>query len=102
MNGQIPAALVAVGAMVLFAGSAGGRAVAQSSSRLELNAASAQDNGQQASPPQNSDDTRRDDHGATIPDVMMREDQTTIGVGGTTADRTFQQRASVSRCRQTR
>jgi hypothetical protein len=62
--------LAVMGAMVLFAGSAADRAGAQTSSRIELNAASAQDNvqknighqdhGQQASPPsQNPDDTRR-------------------------------------------
>jgi hypothetical protein len=62
MNGQISAALVVMGALVLFAGSTADRAGAQSSSLMELNAGSAQDNGQQAiPPPQNPDDTRRDD-----------------------------------------
>jgi hypothetical protein len=65
MNGQISAALIAMGAMVLFAGSAAERAAAQTSQRIELNAASAQDDrqqtGQQAGQPQNSDYPRRDD-----------------------------------------
>jgi hypothetical protein len=61
MNGRISAVIVAMGAMVLFAGSAADRAGAQTSARIAL-AASTQDNGQQASPPpQNPDDTRRDD-----------------------------------------
>src|ERR1700730_6100976 len=59
MNGQISAALVVMGAMFLFAGSAGDRTGVQTSSQTEL---VAQENGQQASPPpQNPDDTRRDD-----------------------------------------
>lgn len=58
MNGRISAALVAMGAMVLFAGGAADRAVAQTSSRqMELSASnvqddrqdSRQDNGQQRS-----------------------------------------------------
>jgi hypothetical protein len=62
MNGQISAAVVVMGAMVLFAGSTTDRVGAQISRKDELNAANAQDNGRQASPPpQNSDDTRRDD-----------------------------------------
>ena len=44
MNGQISAALAVMGAMVLFAGSAADRAGAQTSSRIELNGASARDN----------------------------------------------------------
>jgi hypothetical protein len=62
MNGQISAALVVMGAMFLFIGSAADRTGAQTSSQTESNAVVAQENGQQASPPpQNSDDTRRDD-----------------------------------------
>lgn len=62
MNGQISAAVVVMGAMVLFAGSTTDRVGAQTPRQNELNAANAQDNGQQTSrPPQNSDDTRRDD-----------------------------------------
>jgi hypothetical protein len=70
MNGRISAAFVAIGAMVLFAGSAADRAGAQSSSRkTELSAAnvqddrqdSRQDNGQQGGQPQSSDYPRRDD-----------------------------------------
>src|SRR6202171_2091972 len=62
MNGQISAALVVMGAMFLFAGSAVDRAGAQTLSKTELIAAVAQKNGQQASPPpQNPDGTRRDD-----------------------------------------
>jgi hypothetical protein len=62
MNGQISAAVVVLGAMALFAGSTTDRVGAQISRQDELNAANAQDNGRQASPPpQNSDDTRRDD-----------------------------------------
>ena len=62
MNGQISAALVVMGAMVLISGSAADRAGAQTSLQAELHAAGAQDAGQQASPPpQNPDDTRRDD-----------------------------------------
>jgi len=62
MNGQISAALVVIGAMFLFAGSAVDLTGAQTSSQTKLNAVVAQENGQQASPPpQNPDDTRRDD-----------------------------------------
>jgi hypothetical protein len=74
MNGRISAALVAMGAMVLFAGGAADRAVAQTSSRqTELSASnvqddrrdSRQDNGpqgwQQSGQPQSSDYPRRDD-----------------------------------------
>jgi hypothetical protein len=71
MNGRISTVLVAMGAVVLFAGSASDRAGARSSSRqTELSAAnvqddrqdSRQDNGQQSGqPPQNSDYPRRDD-----------------------------------------
>lgn len=71
MNGQISAAMVMMGAMMLFAGSTAHRTGAQTSSQAGLNAEGAQDNGQQASPPpQNSDDARRDDsrHDAARPD----------------------------------
>ena len=51
MNGQISAALVVMGAMVLFVGSAVDRTGEQTSAQTELNAAVVQDNGQQASPP---------------------------------------------------
>src|SRR6202011_3971205 len=62
MNGRISAAFVAMGAVVLFGGSAANRAGAQTFRPAELKAVSTQDNGQQASPPpQNPDDTRRDD-----------------------------------------
>jgi hypothetical protein len=67
MNGPISAALVVMGAMVLFAGSTAERAGAQASIRIGLSATSAQDNGQQdngqqvSPPPQNPDDTRRGD-----------------------------------------
>ena len=62
MNGRISAALVVMGAMFLFAGSAVDLTGAQTSSQTKLNAVVAQENGQQASPPpQNPDDTRRDD-----------------------------------------
>jgi hypothetical protein len=62
MNGQISAAVVVMGATVLFAGSTTDRVGVQTSRQDELNAANAQENGQQASPPpQNSDDIRRDD-----------------------------------------
>src|ERR1700682_1471315 len=62
MNGQISAALVVMGAMFLFAGSAADRTGTQTSSQTELNAVVPRENGQQASPPsQNPDDTRRDD-----------------------------------------
>jgi hypothetical protein len=62
MNGQISAALVVMGVMVLFAGSTADRAGAQTALTTRLNAQGSQDNGQQASPPpQNSDETRRDD-----------------------------------------
>jgi hypothetical protein len=62
MNGQISAVLVAMGAMFLFGGSAADRAGGQTSRPAELKGASTQDNGQQPSlPPQNPDDTRRDD-----------------------------------------
>src|ERR1700688_29922 len=74
MNGRISATLVAMGAMILFAGSASDRAGAQNSSReTELSAANVQDDhqdsrqdngqqsGQQSGQPQNSDYPRRDD-----------------------------------------
>ena len=70
MNGRISAALVVMGAMVLFEGSVADRAGAQTSSRqTKLNAANVQDgrednqqdNGQQTGQPQNPDDTRRED-----------------------------------------
>ena len=62
MNGQISAAFVVIGAMVLFAGSAADRAGAQTSRQSELHAAIAQDNSrQQAGQPQSSDYPRRDD-----------------------------------------
>jgi hypothetical protein len=89
MNGRISAALVAMGAMILFAVSASDRAGAQSSSRqTELNAASAQDdrqdsrqdNGQQGSQPPNSDyprrdDARRDDTGRAGDDHARRDER---------------------------
>jgi hypothetical protein len=84
MNGRISAVLVAMGAMILFAGSASDRAGAQSSSReTELSAAnvqddrldSRQDNGQQSGqPPQNSDYPRRDDTGRADDDRARRDD----------------------------
>jgi hypothetical protein len=62
MNGQISAALVVMGAMVLFAGSTADGAGAQTSLQAGLKVEGAQDNGQQTSPsPQNPDETRRDD-----------------------------------------
>lgn len=70
MNGRISAALVAMGAVILFAGSPAVNAGAQSSSReTKLSAAnvqddrqdSRQDNGQQSGQPQSSDYPRRDD-----------------------------------------
>src|SRR6202166_3727869 len=61
MNGQISAALVVMGAMVLFAGGTADRADAQTSRQVEWNAANAQDNRQQPGQPQNPADTRRDD-----------------------------------------
>ena len=78
MNGQISAALVVMGAMLLFVGSAVDRTGEQTSAPTELNAAVAQDNGQQASPPpRNPDDTRRDDaqrDEARRPDDRARRD----------------------------
>jgi hypothetical protein len=61
MNGQTSAALVVMGAVVLFAGSAADRAGARASRQTELNAAIGQDNGQQGGQPQSSDYPRRDD-----------------------------------------
>jgi len=79
MNGQTSAALVVMGAMVLFAGSAADRAGAQTSAPTELNAASAQDNGQQAGQPQSDypgrDDARRDDTRRPDDDRARREDR---------------------------
>src|ERR1700730_18092325 len=88
MNGRISATLVAMGALVLFAGSASDRARAQSFSRkTELSAAnvqddrqdSRQDNGQQSGQPQNSDyprrdDARREDTGRADDDHVRRDD----------------------------
>ncbi|HEX3542991.1 MAG TPA: hypothetical protein VHT31_00570 [Candidatus Acidoferrum sp.] len=71
MNGRISAALIATGAIILFASTAD-RAGARTGSRVEVKWESSQDNGQQASPPpQNSDDTRRDD---SRPDDTRRDD----------------------------
>jgi len=84
MNGRISAALVVMGAMVLFAGSGAGRAGAQTSSwQTELNAANVrdgrednqQDNGQQTGQPQNPDDTRRDDTRRPDDDRARRDDR---------------------------
>jgi hypothetical protein len=84
MNGRISAALVVMGAMVLFAGSGADRAGAQTSSRqTELNAANVrdgrednqQDNGQQTGQPQNPDDTRRDDTRRPDDDRAPRDDR---------------------------
>jgi len=61
MNGQTSAALVVMGAMILFAESAADRARAQASRQTELNTAIGQDNGQQSGQPQSSDYPRRDD-----------------------------------------
>jgi hypothetical protein len=61
MNGRISAALVVMGAMVSFVGSAADRVDAQPARRSELKSASGQDTGQQAGQPQNPDDTRRED-----------------------------------------
>jgi hypothetical protein len=61
MNGQISAALVVMGAMFLFAGSAADRARAQTLRQTKSNAVRIQDNGQQGGQPQSSDDTRTDD-----------------------------------------
>ena len=92
MNGRISAALVAMGTMVFFAGSASDRAGAQSSSReTQLSAANVQDdrqdsrqdngqqNGQQSGQPQSSDyprrdDARRDDTGRADDDRARRDD----------------------------
>jgi len=60
MNGQTSAALVVMGAMILFAGSAADRG-ARASGQTELNTAIGQDNGQQGGQPQDSDYPRRDD-----------------------------------------
>ena len=78
MNGRISATLVAMGALVLFAGSASDRARAQSFSRkTELSAANVQDDrqdsGQQNGQPQNSDYPRRDD--------ARRDDTGRLGAG---------------------
>jgi len=61
MNGQTSAALVVMGAMILFAGSAADRARARASRQTELNTAIGQGNGQQNGQPQSSDYPRRDD-----------------------------------------
>jgi hypothetical protein len=83
MNGRISAALVVMGAMVLFEGSVAHRAGAQTSSRqTKLNAANVQDgrednqqdNGQQTGQPQNPDDTRRDDTRRPDDDRARRDD----------------------------
>ncbi|HSY31792.1 MAG TPA: hypothetical protein VLA42_07370 [Verrucomicrobiae bacterium] len=106
MNGRISAVLVAMGAMILFAGSATVGAVAQSSSReTKLSAAnvqddrqdSRQDNGQQSGQPQHSDyprrdDARRDDTGRADDD-RARTDERGSDVP---------KRVNASRCRQTR
>jgi hypothetical protein len=84
MNGRTSAALVAMGAMVLFAGNVADRAGAQTSSRqTELNSANVQDgrqdnqqdNGQQTGQPQNPDDTRRDDTRRPDDDRARRDDR---------------------------
>jgi hypothetical protein len=79
MNGQISAALVVMGAMVLFVGSGADRADAQTSRHVELNAANVQDhrqnNGQQTGQPQNPDDTRRDDTRRPDDDRARRDDR---------------------------
>jgi hypothetical protein len=84
MNGRISAALVVMGAMVLFEGSVADRAGAQTSSRqTKLNLANVQDgrqdnqqdNGQQTGQPQNPDDTRRDDTRRPDDDRARREDR---------------------------
>ena len=80
MNGQISAALVVMGAMVLFAGSTADRAGAQTSLTTRLNAQGSQDNGQQASPPpQNSDETRRDDARSSDDDRARKDDRRADG-----------------------
>jgi len=61
MNGHTSAALVLMGAMILFAGSAADRAGARASRQTELNTAIGQDNRQEGGQPQNSDYPRRDD-----------------------------------------
>src|ERR1700719_3915785 len=80
MNGQISAAFVVMGAMVLFAGNAADRPDAQSPRRSELHAAIAQDNsrqdsGQQGGQPQSSDDPRRDDTRRPDDDRARRDDR---------------------------
>jgi hypothetical protein len=80
MNGQVSAALVVMGAMVLFAGSTADRAGAQTSLTTRLNAQGSQDNGQQASPPpQNSDETRRDDARRSDDDRARKDDRRADG-----------------------
>jgi hypothetical protein len=76
MNGQISAALVVMGAMVLFAGGTANRAGAQASLQAVLRVEGAQDNGQQTSaPPQNPDETRRDDARRSDDDLARRDDR---------------------------
>jgi hypothetical protein len=80
MNGQISAALVVMGGMVFFAGSAADRASAQTSQQIEGNAASRQNNGgqdnrQQAGQPQNPDEARRDDTKRPEDDGARRDDR---------------------------
>jgi len=76
MNGQISAAFVVIGAMVLFADSAADRAGAQTSRQSELHAAIAQDNSrQQAGQPQSSDYPRRDDTRRPDDDRARRDER---------------------------
>jgi hypothetical protein len=75
MNGRISAALVVMGAMVSFAGSAADRVDAQPARRAELKSASGQDNGQQGGKPQNPDDSRREDTRRSDDDRARRDDR---------------------------
>ena len=90
MNGRISAALVAVGAMILFVGSASDRAHAQSFSReTELSAANVQDDRRIAGRIMRSKVGSRKTpttHGATMPGVTIPEEPMTIARGEMTAD----------------
>jgi hypothetical protein len=85
MNGQISAAMVVMGATVLFAGSTADRAGAQISLTTRLNAQGSQDNGQQASPPPRNadetprDDSRRDDTNRSDDDRARKDDRRSDG-----------------------
>ena len=95
MNGQISAALVVMGAMFLFAGSAADRTGTQTSSQTELNAVVAQENGSKLVRRRKTRTIRGATMvGVTMPGVMRAEDQITIDPAQTTADQTFLRRAN--------